>query len=138
MDLQLTPLRTSIDAYVAGGFIGELSGVSIFDLRDSARDHAAALNCLTYAMRKFGTLEWDFFSHECAICAKGFQQVTDPHATDLAIYIQCASCLPEQVHAGIVRPNNLVESKWGYEHVMLHDFAAVPTYYGDKLLFFRK
>ena len=138
MELPITPLRTSIDAYVSNGFIGEVSGVSILERRNSVQDHVDALNCLSYAMRKYGNLELDIFFQICPIWAKGFQLVENPHSTDLAVYIQSESPHSEQVHIGIIRPNNQVESKWGYDHVMLHDFGAVPTGYGNLLLFFRK
>ncbi|HLP79659.1 MAG TPA: hypothetical protein VK158_03430 [Acidobacteriota bacterium] len=138
MELPVTTARKQIDNYAANGYHGDLSGLLILERRNATIDGRNGFNCLTYVMQKIKGLRPDTSFDPCPIWAKGFHRVFNPMPQDLAIYIDTSIPLPEQVHIGIVRTPNLVESKWGNYHIFLHQLASVPTYYGNKLLFFRR
>ncbi len=60
-------------------------------------------------------------------------QPTTSHPGAIAVYFNDLGFFK---HTGIVRENDMIESKWGGEHVYLHRPEVVPSHYGNTIIYF--
>ncbi len=109
--------------------------IEIVERRNIEEDKKRVYTCARYALgdKIRGLLRNGFLDNDGS-----FEEVENPKEGDIVVYTGEYLGYPDGwFHVGIYDGEKVV-SKWGYGHVFRHDLNLVPTYYGNKVKFFRE